>query len=231
MLQLARRLDVDADMAHRAYLKTVNSHAFVKVSEPEAALAFSKAKPTWVDDTGKLAYEPLDSAPVTPPGWTSTAVDSKCGYHDLNNAHATLNTMKPVVLPPGSKIYRIVDPTSKDNSICWMTEAEFKTLKSKADWRRRLAVWAHWNSNGEFVTYVVPPGPGLHVWEGVTASQKMKGTDYVLEGGGIQIVVDPAHLDKSHIGRRQKTGWGYDDLGSKNDLVGVPVQRNNWNQK
>lgn len=39
-----------------------------------------------------------------------------------------------------------------------MTKAEFDKLKSKDDWRRRFAVWANWNSNGEFVTYTVPKG-------------------------------------------------------------------------
>jgi hypothetical protein len=230
LLQLARRLEVDADMAHRAYLHTVNPHSFKKLSESESALAFARAKPGWVDSTGKLVYRPLDIPPVAPPGWTSTAPDPKRGRHQLDNAHETFHTIKAVTLPPGTTLYRIVDPTSRDNSICWVTEAEFMKLKSKDDWRRRLAVWAHWNSNGEFVTYTIPPGAGLNVWEGVTASQKMKGTDYVLEGGAIQIVVDPAHLEKSLISPRKKTNWGYDDLGSDNNLVGVPVQRNNWSK-
>ena len=64
-----------------------------------------------------------------------------------------------------------------------MSEAEFFKLKSKDDWRRRLAVWANWNSNREYITYVVPPGPPLHVWEGVTASQRMGTSDFYLEGG------------------------------------------------
>jgi hypothetical protein len=136
--------------------------------------------------------------------------------------------MNPTTIPPGTTLYRIVDPTSKDNSICWMTETEFRKLKSKDDWRRRFAVWANWNSNGEFVTYTVPPGPGLKVWEGVTASQQMKNTNYVLEGGAIQIVVDPSHLEKARIASRKKTNWGYDELGTTNGFVGVPVQLNNW---
>jgi hypothetical protein len=136
--------------------------------------------------------------------------------------------MQPVIIPPGAKIYRIVDPKSKDNSICWMTESEFRKLKSKDDWRRKFAVWENWNSNGEFVTYTVPPGPGLNVWEGVTASQGIEKTNYVLEGGAIQLVVDPSHMEKVHISSRQKTGWGYDELGTVNDFIGVPVQKNNW---
>lgn len=216
LTQLARRLDIEADMAHRAYLKTVNQHAFKKLDEAGEAAAFSKAKPGWVDDTGKLVNRPLRTGPATKPGWPST------------KDYKTFHTMRPVTIPPGTTLYRVVDPTSKDNSICWMTEAEFRKLKSKDDWRRRFAVWTNWNSNGEFITYTVPPGPGLNVWEGVTASQAMKNTDYVLEGGAIQLVVDPAHLEKAHVSPRQKTNWGYDDLGATNTFVGVPVQLNNW---
>jgi len=56
----------------------------------------------------------------------------------------------------------------------------------------------------------------------------LKDTDYVLEGGARQIVIDPAHLDSSHMSPRQKTGWSYDELGVTNTMVGVPVQRNHW---
>jgi hypothetical protein len=216
LTQLARRLDIEADMAHRAYLNTANPHAFKKLSEVEEATAFGKAKPGWVDDTGAMPNQRLEDAPAARLGWPST------------RAFDTFHTMHPVTIPPGTILYRIVDPTSKDNSICWMTEAEFMKLKSKDDWRRRFAVWVNWNSNGEFVTYTVPRGPGLNVWEGITASQKMKNTNYVLEGGAVQLVVDPSHLEKTHITPRKKTNWGYDELGVTNNLVGVPVQMNNY---
>ncbi|QNA88312.1 hypothetical protein G4G28_07000 [Massilia sp. Dwa41.01b] len=226
MEALARRLEIQADMAHRAYLNSVNPHAFAKVSEAEELAAFNKGKPAWVDRTPSAAYPQVAVPPNAPPGWTSTVSGPKRGRHPLNNAHETFNTIQALTIPPGTKLYRIVDPTSFDNSICWMSESEFKKLKSKDDWRRRFAVWANWNSNGEFVVYTVPPGSGLKVWEGVTASQRMEKTDFVLEGGARQIVVDPSHMDKSHLSPRQKTGWGYDDLGTSNSLVGVPVQRN-----
>jgi hypothetical protein len=214
--QLARRLDIEADMAHRAYLDTVNPHAFKKLTEAEEVAAFGKAKPGWVDTTGVETHSSLISAPPAKLGWPST------------RDYQTFHTMNPVTIPPGTKLYRVVDPKSKDNSICWMTETEFRKLKSKDDWRRRFAVWANWNSNGEFVTYTVPPGPGLNVWEGVTASQRIEKTNYVLEGGAIQLVVDPSHMEKVHVSPRQKTGWGYDELGTANNLVGVPIQKNNW---
>jgi hypothetical protein len=221
-------LDIEADMAHRARLNVVNPHAFTRLSDAGEEAAFIKAKPGWVDDTGVLVNRKVKRVPVTRPGWTSTVQDPKRGRHPLDNAHATFHTMRRVKVPPGETLYRILDPNSADNSICWMRKAEFEKLKSKDDWRRRFAVWANWNSNGEFVTYVVPAGPGLHVWEGVTASQRMDGTKYVLEGGAIQTVVNPADLKKGSMGKRQRTNWGYSDMGGTTSLVGVPVLNNSW---
>jgi hypothetical protein len=67
-----------------------------------------------------------------------------------------------------------VHPTSADNSICWMSKAEFDQLQSKSVWRKRFAVWMHWNANGEYLTYTVPPGKGLPVWRGPTATQALR---------------------------------------------------------
>jgi hypothetical protein len=44
-----------------------------------------------------------------------------------------------------------------------MSKAEFDQLQSKSVWRKRFAVWMHWNANGEYSTYTVPPGKGLPV--------------------------------------------------------------------
>ncbi|MCZ4307151.1 hypothetical protein O4G98_20645 [Zoogloeaceae bacterium G21618-S1] len=137
----------------------------------------------------------------------------------------------------------MIDPSSADNSICWMRKEEFDQLRSKDDWRDRFAVWANWNSNGEFVTYTVPPGKPLKVWEGETASQVLKdregnlikaddkGNHFWTAGGGKQIVLDPDDLDKAHLGKRQPTEWGYDSFGEGLDLVGVPTLTNNWYEK
>lgn len=230
--QLARRLDIEADMAHRVRLNHVNPKAFNKLTAHAEEAAFLKNQPKWVDKRKTFKNRPLAKAKKPPSAtWTSTTPDPARGRHPLDDAHKTFSTLRAIALPPGTKIYQVVDPTSSDNSICWMSEAEFFKLKSKDDWRRRLAVWANWNSNGEYITYVVPPGPSLHVWEGVTASQRMGTSDFYLEGGARQIVVDPAHLQKVLVSRRQSTKWGYDDLGNTNDLVGVPVLKNNWWQK
>ncbi len=223
--QLARRLDYEANLAHRARLNAVNPHAFHQVGKNAEEALIKSRKPKWAKIRKDLPNKPL-MTPQTPrsPEWTATDIPG----HPMNNAHKTFTKkLCQITLPPGTKLYRIVDPKSSDNSICWMSEVEFLKLKSKDEWRERFAVWSQWNANGEFVTYVVPPGKPLHVWEGVTASQKI-GSDVVLTGGARQIVIDPAHMVKSAMGPRQKTNWGYDDLGVSNSLVGVPVLTNNW---
>ena len=156
------------------------------------------------------------------------------------NAHETFHTMEAIIIPSGTKLYRIVDPTSADNSICWMTQAEFDKLHNKAQWRERFAVWRHWNHNGEVVTYTVPPGEGLKVWRGKAASQPLKdgadnvveannkGDGFWLQGGAEQIVVNPADLKRVQLGKREFTGWGYDEGNIEVNLVGVPILQANW---
>ena len=85
-------------------------------------------------------------------------------------------------------------------------------------------VWKDWNEDGEFVTYTVPPGKPLKVWEGLTAKQVKEGApEFSLEGGAIQIVVDPTQLKKGFTGQRQKTGWGYgaEEGESIKDIIGL----------
>jgi hypothetical protein len=97
-------------------------------------------------------------------------------------------------------------------------KAEFDKLTRKSDWRRRFAVWKNWNENGEFVTYTIPPGQPMKVWEGRAGTQiNENAPEFSLEGGAVQIVLDPSQLKKAYTGPRQKTGWGYGD--AENDPV------------
>jgi vacuolar-type H+-ATPase subunit E/Vma4 len=228
--QIARRLNVEADMAHRAHLNTVNPHGYARMSLSAEKEAFDHAKPRWVDDTDAIKFDYITDPADASAGWTSTRPDPKRGQHPLDDAHTTFHTMEAKIIPPGTPIYRILDPKSSDNSICWMSKSEFESLKNKDDWRRRFAVWANWNSNGEYVVYIVPPGKGLHVWEGIAASQKMESTKYVLEGGARQIVVNPADLKKALVSERRATNWEYNELEFSSDLVGVPILKNNWTE-
>jgi hypothetical protein len=237
--RLGRRLEVEADMKYRAYTNSVNPHAFTRTTLDAEIAQFKAAKPAWADVVAKHPNKPMEDAPTIPAGYPN--VGPKGGA--LAGKYRTFHTLEPLEIPPGTTIYRIVDPASNDNSFFWMTKAEFDKLKSKDDWRRRLAVWANWNKNGEFVTYTVPPGKPLKVWEGKAASQQLldssnrpvsagaPGKGYYLEGGASQIVLDPAQLDKSFLGKRQPTGWGYNSFNESTSLVGVPTLTNYWYEK
>lgn len=232
--RIARRLEVESDNAHRAYLRVTNAHELTRPSVQTELAEFMKEKPKWVDKTRKAAHPAADVAPVKA-GWPDLAPKVKPGErHPLENAYKTFEDGKinAVTIPPGETLYRIIDPNSGDNSICWMRKAEFDKLMSKDDWRRKFAVWSSWNSNGEFVTYTVPPGKGLNVWEGIVGSQEHRlNKDYKLEGGAVQIVLDPNDLMKEYLGRRRPTNWGYSNFGETVDLTGVPVLMHKWMEK
>lgn len=95
-----------------------------------------------------------------------------------------------------AKLYRIVDPSNEGAGIFWMTEAEFKAIKDRDEWRSRFAVKPEWNQNGWVVEYEIKAGEELPVWRGPAASQKLEGTDHYLEGGGEQIVFFPGKRDE-----------------------------------
>jgi hypothetical protein len=232
--RIARRLDVEGDNNYRAYVKATTTHTFTRPKAEAELAAFEKEKPEWVDKTEEVAHESAQKAPVKS-GWPDLDPRIKPGErHPLAKAYETFeeDTIRPVTIPPGETLYRVVDPGSGDNNICWMRKAEFDKLKSKDDWRKRFAVWASWNGNGEFVTYTVPPGKGLNVWEGVVGTQLHNLNEaYKLEGGAIQIVLDPNNLKKEFMGKRQPTNWGYNSIGETIDMTGVPVLTNNWLEK
>lgn len=229
--KLAKRLDVEADMNYRATTKAANPHIY-KWSEPDELAEFEKKKPEWVDKTRVVKHKAATEY-THKDGWPDMRDETK--NRALKEKYNTFEagTIKPVIIPPGETLYRVIEPSSKsyDNGVFWMREAEFLQLKSKSEWRRKFAVWANWNSNGEYVTYTVPPGKGLNVWEGKAASQEFRpNKEFKLEGGSQQIALDPTDLQVASINKRQPTGWGYGDFGSSPDMTGVPVLKYNWRE-
>lgn len=236
--KLAQRLDLEHRLAYKATTNASNLHDFKRASLEAEIETFQRKKPGWADVRAKAKYPALDEAPrATPPHADISAAAPK----PLNSAFDTFHNIQPDIIPPGTVIYRVLDPGSLDNSTHWMTEAEFRKLLSKDDWRRRFAVWENWNYNGEYVTYTVPPG-GLPVWRGKAASQQLKTADgvpvranakgegFFLEGGAEQILVNPADLDQRFLNARRPTGWGYDELGEQVSMIGVPVLTTNWRE-
>jgi hypothetical protein len=235
--RLAQRLDVERRVNHSASTNVPNPHGSTRMQLDEEVAQLRKAKPSWVKVGKEGDFPALGKAPPVPATHFDIGFDAP---KPLTEAFNTFHSVHPDTLPPGTVLYRVVAPGSTDNSICWMTKAEFDALHSKPEWRERFAVWKHWNSNGEYLTYTVPPGKGLPVWRGTTASQELKdragnaikadsnGNTFWLDGGHEQVVVDPKLLDPQHASKREFTGWGYDDGDIEVNLVGVPILERNW---
>lgn len=236
--RLAQRLDVEQRVMNRAQTNAVNPHSFQRFGLDSEIEALRKNPPDYVKVGKSGKYAPQEAAPDVPEGHFDIGAKAK---PPLRNAFDTFHSIEADTLPPGTVIYRVLDPGSYDNSICWMTKTEFDQLRNKAQWRDRFAVWRYWNHNGEVVTYTVPPGKGLPVWRGTTASQQLrdragiqaneKGDGFWLQGGHEQLVVNPADMPRTYYGKREFTGWGYDEGNIEVNLVGVPILQHNWFEK
>ncbi|MBG6079249.1 hypothetical protein [Rubrivivax gelatinosus] len=239
---LARRLEVEGDMQYRAMVNARNDHRAVSTRPPVSrVLALVRRGSGAVIHAANPPHPSLLKPPRIPPGHFDigpAAEDPMTGVYATFSRRVVAD-----VLSPGTRLVRVVDYQSGDNGVFWMLESEFKALNSKDSWRSRFAVWHHWNGNGEYVVYEVPPGDGLRVWRGPAASQELidldkqavvdsGGKKVLLSGGGEQIAVFPADLDPAFMSKRGKTGWGYanevvDDLPAP---IGVPELVNNWYQ-
>ncbi|EJL91709.1 hypothetical protein PMI17_00890, partial [Pantoea sp. GM01] len=228
----------EGDNSFRAHVGD-NTHLYGAKRANQEIEFFRSDKPDWVDigvkDIKFKALEEMNAHQLSKieAGWPD--IKNIIGRKTpLNGAFDTFDiSMKAVEIQPGKTIYRVLDPSSGDNSICWMHEDEFIKLTSKSDWRRNFAVWKSWNENGEYVSYVIPPGKPLKVWEGRAATQANRiAPEYSLEGGWNQIVLDPSQLKKEFTNPRQKTGWGYADAASDpvHPYLGLPRLENthNW---
>jgi len=99
--------------------------------------------------------------------------------------------MRAVKIPPGTKIYRIVDEFGNPAGDWWV----YALPGSGKAWREGLAVLDSWNKNGYYVELIVPD-LDLFAWEGKAASQIENGADAVnsqgqyFPGGQIQLFID-----------------------------------------
>jgi hypothetical protein len=235
--QLANRLRVEGDSAYRA-LPGDNLHVLGNERQAAERIFIEKYKPDWVDSVKKETYPALENfdpenIKYIDQGWPQIGIDSGQGRRDAR-FRTFDKTLRAELVPPGERLFRVVDPSSADNSYYWLREADFNELKTKSQWRRELAVWKAWNENGEYLIYKVPLGQPLKVWEGRAATQSMNNSSYKLEGGRSQVLLDPTSLDPGFLSSRKRTGWKYDDgtsdaeLDSLKPYVGLPELTHKW---
>lgn len=238
--RLAVRLEIEGNSLYRAHTGP-NVHKLNDVQEADLLLA---KRPDWVDVNVVAKYPKLEKLSSLHrekivEGWP----ELESGF--LTGKYETFHSMNEAYAEPGERLYRILDPSnnSYDNGAFWLREKDFKALLSKAEWRKRCAVWKSWNENGEYAVYIVPSDQRIKLWEGPAATQELsvkirdpktgeliKGKDKVsLEGGGNQLLISPADLRPEALSPRRKTGWGYRDLEDEADsFVGVPQLKTNW---
>lgn len=192
---VAKKLD---DRAWQVHIHRTNPAWVAPISESGSARLINADPPTWATKlTGAMEFPPLDA--------TEKAIQR---LMDQNPAHPRLTDsvietfskkgggMRPDSIVGPAKLFRVVDPSNEGAGIFWISEAEFKSIKNRADWRRRFAIKPEWNQNGGVVTYELKAGETLEVWRGPAASQELKGTQHYLEGGGEQIVFFPKSRDQ-----------------------------------
>lgn len=121
--------------------------------------------------------------------------------------------MKVRTIEGPATLYRVIDPISGVDASHWVTEEVFKQLKTRNQWRDKLAVRVDWNANGQYVTMKIPDGQEMKVYSGPAASQAFdddKLTGLYYGGGAEQIVFNARNVDFP-ISARKETNWGYTD--------------------
>jgi len=123
------------------------------------------------------------------------------GWPDLPSRQTkNFETVEPVTLKKGDKIYRIIDDDANPAGGYW----SYKLPKSKSEWRSDYAVKERWNDNGKYVEYTVKDKSGLKVWSGKTAGQNLDGTNSHLPGGAEQIWMPAGTVKPSSA---KSTNW------------------------
>ena len=191
----AKKLD---DKAWHVESRRTNPAFIAPISESGSARLIELDSPAWATkQAGAMEFPPLDAKEKA----IEALMDQNPGHPRL--AESVVETfskkgggMRADTIVAPAKLYRIVDPSNEGAGIFWISEAEFKSIKNREDWRRRFAIKPEWNQNGWVVEYKLMPGESLQVWRGPAASQELKGTQYYLEGGGEQIVFFPSSRDK-----------------------------------
>lgn len=192
---IAKRLD---DHAWRVQTYQTNRGWIAPISESGSAKLINAKPPKWVKKLKKKMDFPslqLDEEAIL------ALTKANPNHLPLTDSIVTTFSAKrggiraDIIAGP-AKFYRIVDPSNEGAGIFWITEADYRAIKTRDDWRSRFAVKPEWNQNGWVVEYELKAGEDLPVWRGPAASQELIGTNYYLLGGSEQIVFSPKTRDE-----------------------------------
>lgn len=191
----AKKLD---DQAWKVETYRTNRGWIAPISESGSARLINAKPPKWATKRRKkMKFQPLELQP----GEIEELMQGypkhpRIGEGVIKTFSSKAGGIRADTLKGPAKLYRIIDPSNEGAGIFWMTEAEFKAIKNRDEWRSRFAVKPEWNQNGWVVEYEIKAGEELPVWRGPAASQELDGTNYYLEGGGEQLVFFPGKRDE-----------------------------------
>lgn len=192
---VAKKLD---DKAWQVTILRTNHGWIAPISESGSARLINAKPPKWAKKvSGDMEYPPVELEPHD----IKSLMKEHPNHPPLQDSVvSTFSTkaggMRADAITGPAKLYRIVDPSNEGAGIFWISEAEFKAIKNRDEWRSRFAIKPEWNQNGWVVEYEIKAGETLPVWRGPAASQKLAGTNHYLEGGGEQIVFPPGNRDE-----------------------------------
>ena len=192
---VAKKLD---DQAWRVEIYRTNRGWIAPISESGAAKLINAKPPKWASKLPKkLKFPKMNpSEPKIQAYIKAHPKHPQLQEWIVETFSKNGGGMRASAISGPTKLYRVIDPSNEGGGIFWMTEAEFKAIKDRDEWRRKFAVKPEWNQNGWVVEYEVRAGEQLPVWRGPAASQELNGTKYYLEGGGEQIVFFPGSRDE-----------------------------------
>lgn len=212
---IAERLGREAALARVAVHNVHNVHFRGTLPDTTAVtLMKGKKPPSWLSPGTVGKWKPVNAANYRPIAdqWAAK------GWPQLTDTNIeSFAKIRPDVVRGPARLYRVLSPSSRAMSDCWVSEEVFKRIQAASDpraaWRKYLAVWPDWNPNGQFVVYEVKAGEELKVWRGEASSQVRSPKENLnahLEGGWEQIVFNVPRSsslnDSMHIYERLPNG-------------------------
>jgi hypothetical protein len=196
------KLELQILTKQHGIVDTANIHYRGVIPEAHSIALMRKRKPGYLSATGDQFNRPVRAAKArqlvdqmsSPRDLSGKPRPSADQFPNLSNQSiASFHTLRANAIRGPARLYRVVSPSSRGMSDCWISEEIFRKLQSSPDpkeaWRRHLGVWPDWNANGQFVTYDVKAGETLNTWAGLASSQTKQGLpNHHLEGGWEQIV-------------------------------------------
>jgi hypothetical protein len=203
------RLELQILQKQHGIIDTANVHFRGVIPESQAVALMRKKNPNFLSSAGDPFHNPVDADDeLDLINRMSSRIDSNGKprlpaerFPELSSQSIeSFHTIMPHAIRGPARLYRILSPSSRGMSDCWVSDEVFKRLNSSADpkavWRKYLGVWPDWNANGQFVIYDVKAGETLNTWKGLAASQtKTNLPGKHLEGGWEQIVFNIKHQD------------------------------------